>query len=221
MKKYSFVIWLVVLALVFVGGYYFLENYGKETPSAPPVAGSGDIETPTDAPNTPTDTSETPIDLPETPVTGEETDTVSRLKVSTPYTREFTVKNGSGAPVSLSDYKGKKVILNFWASWCPPCVFEMPEFQSLHNALDPEETVILAVNLTDGQRETQAIAEAFLKENDLSLNVLFDTDGSSVNAFRISSIPQTFIIDEEGLVQYAIMGNTDEATLTAILERME
>jgi peroxiredoxin len=97
----------------------------------------------------------------------------------------------------------------------------MPEFQSLHNALDPEETVILAVNLTDGQRETQAIAEAFLKENDLSLNVLFDTDGSSVNTFRISIIPQTFIIDEEGLVQYAIMGNTDEATLTAILERME
>lgn len=207
MKKYSFILWLVILLAVFAGGYYLLENYGKEDSPVPPLTEGSETET--------------PVAEPETPTAGEETDAISKLRVRTPYTREFTIKDKDDNEVSLSDYKGKKVILNFWASWCPPCVFEMPEFQALHEGLDPEETVILAVNLTDGQRETKALADAFLKENNLSLNVLYDMDGSSVNAFRISSIPQTFVIDEEGFVQYAIMGMTDQATLTAILDRMK
>uniref|UniRef100_UPI002897B741 peroxiredoxin family protein n=1 Tax=Proteiniclasticum ruminis TaxID=398199 RepID=UPI002897B741 len=138
-----------------------------------------------------------------------------------PFSPEFTIYNGENEEVTLADYKGKKVILNFWASWCPPCVFEMPEFQALHDVLDPEETVLLAVNLTDGQRETKALADKFIEENDLTLNVLYDTTGSAFYEFKVSSIPQTFIIDEEGIVQYAIMGMTDKKTLDSILERME
>lgn len=207
MKKYSFVLWILIFALLLSGGYYFIQRFG--TPEIPaPVADNplqGAEETPVEPDNSSSETD----------------DALSRLKVKTPFAPQFTLKNGSDEDVSLSDYKGKKVIVNFWASWCPPCVYEMPEFQALHNVLDPEETVLLAINLTDGQRETRALADEFLEENELKLNVLYDIKGDAFYAFNITSIPQTFIIDEEGLVQYAIMGITDQVTIDAILERME
>jgi len=129
--------------------------------------------------------------------------------------------NNEGEEVSISEFKGKKVIINFWASWCPPCVEEMPEFQLLQNELDPEETVLLAINLTDGQRETKTLANNFLAENNLDMNVLYDTLLSAAYEFNVSSIPQTFFLDEDGTVQYSILGMTNKTTLDAILERME
>ena len=87
---------------------------------------------------------------------------------------DVRLKGLDGQERMLSDlYKDRPLYVNFWASWCPPCVFEMPEFQALHEVLDPEETVLLAVNLTDGQRETKALADKFIEENDLTLNVLY------------------------------------------------
>lgn len=213
MKKYSFILWILLLVLVLGGGYYFIKNFGQSATPQEVVNGGSDSETP----ETPSLT-ETPSETPETPVV---LDAIDKLKVKRPFTPEFTVYNGDDQEVTLADYKGKKVILNFWASWCPPCVFEMPEFQALHDVLDPDETVLLALNLTDGQRETRELADKFLAEKNLSLNVLYDTTGSAFHEFRIASIPQTFVIDEEGTVQYAIMGMTDKKTLDAILERME
>lgn len=213
MKKYSFILWILLLVLLLGGGYYFIKNFGQSATPQEVVNGGSDSETP----ETPSLT-ETPSETPETPVV---LDAIDKLKVKRPFTPEFTVYNGDDQEVTLADYKGKKVILNFWASWCPPCVFEMPEFQALHDVLDPEETVLLALNLTDGQRETRELADKFLAEKNLSLNVLYDTTGSAFHEFRITSIPQTFVIDEEGTVQYAIMGMTDKKTLDAILERME
>ena len=219
MKKYSFILWILLLALVLGGGYYFLENYGKNaTPQEVVDGGSGgESEAPSEPSETPS-AEEEPSETEETPVA---LDAIDKLKVKKPFSPEFTIYNGENEEVTLADYKGKKVILNFWASWCPPCVFEMPEFQALHEVLNPEETVLLAVNLTDGQRETKALADKFIEENDLTLNVLYDTTGSAFYEFKVSSIPQTFIIDEEGIVQYAIMGMTDKKTLDSILERME
>ena len=217
MKKYSFIIWIVIFVLLLGGGYYFIQRFGSpETPAPVAENPTPDAQTPAE-PLTPDP--ETPVEA-EAP-DSEPDDAISRLRVKTPFAPEFTIMNGSDEDVSLSDYRGRKVIVNFWASWCPPCVYEMPEFQALHNVLDPEETVLLAINLTDGQRETKSLADAFLEENDLDLNVLYDTEGDAFYEFNISSIPQTFIIDEEGLVQYAIMGMTDKATLDTILERME
>lgn len=214
MKRYSFILWIIIFVLLLGGGYYFIQRFGSpETPSPVTQNPTPGTQTPAE-PETPA--AETPVEA-EAPTD----DAISKLKVKTPFAPEFTIKNGAGEDVSLSDYKGKKVILNFWASWCPPCVYEMPEFQALHNVLDPEETVLLAVNLTDGQRETKALADKFLEENNLDLNVLYDTKGEAFYGFNITSIPQTFIIDEDGLVQYAIMGMTDKATLDGILERME
>ncbi len=203
MKKYSFIIWIIIFALVLGGGYYFIEKFGAEENSTPVV------EAPTEGTNL------------ETPLKAPESDAISELKVKSPFTPEFTVLNNDGEEVSITEYRGKKVIINFWASWCPPCIKEMPEFQALHNELDPADTVLLAINLTDGQRETKTLANNFLAENNLDLNVLYDTMGNAFYEFNVTSIPQTFFLDEEGTVQYSILGLTNKATLDAVLERMK
>lgn len=215
MKKYSFVLWIIIFVLLLGGGYYFIQQFGSPETQAP-IAKNPAPETETPD-NSEKPSVETPVEA-EAPAAD---DTISKLRLKTPFAPSFTIKNGAGEDVSLSDYKGRKVIVNFWASWCPPCIEEMPEFQALHNELDPEETILLAVNLTDGQRETKRLADEFLEENNLDLNVLYDTRGDAFYGFNITSIPQTFIIDEEGLVQYAIMGMTDKQTIDAILERMK
>lgn len=205
MKKYSFIVWILIFVLVIGGGYYFIEKFGGEDLSDPVVQ----------EPQEETTEDETPS---EEPVAD---DTISELKVKTPFTPDFTVLDGNGEEVSISEYRGKKVIVNFWASWCPPCIREMPEFQALHNELNEEETILLAINLTDGQRETKTLADNFLAENNLNLNVLYDTVGNAFYEFGVTSIPQTFFLDEEGTVQYSILGMTDKVTLDAVLERME
>ncbi|HSR04163.1 MAG TPA: TlpA disulfide reductase family protein [Proteiniclasticum sp.] len=209
MKKYSFILWIIIFVLVIGGGYYFIEKFGGEE-SPDPIA-----EVPQEE-DTEGEESSPPV-AEEAPVA----DAISELKVKTPFTPDFTVVNNEGEEVSISEFKGKKVIINFWASWCPPCVEEMPEFQLLHDELDPEETVLLAINLTDGQRETKTLANNFLAENNLDMNVLYDTQGNAFYEFNVSSIPQTFFLDEEGTVQYSILGMTNKTVLDAVLERME
>lgn len=205
MKKYSFIVWILIFVLVIGGGYYFIEKFGGEDLSDPVVQ----------KPQEETSQDQTPSEEPMAD------DAISELKVKTPFTPDFIVLDGNGEEVSISEYRGKKVIVNFWASWCPPCIREMPEFQSLHNELDEEETILLAINLTDGQRETKTLADNFLAENNLNLNVLYDTVGNAFYEFGVTSIPQTFFLDEEGTVQYSILGMTDKVTLDAVLERME
>ena len=205
MKKYSFILWILIFALVIGGGYYFIEKFGGEETLEPVV------EEPQEEAAGEDTSSEEPA----------ETDAISELRVKTPFTPDFTVLNGDGEEVSISEYRGKKVIINFWASWCPPCIREMPEFQALHNELNEEETILLAINLTDGQRETKTLADNFLAENDLDLNVLYDTVGNAFYEFNVTSIPQTFFLDEDGSVQYSILGMTNKETLDAVLERME
>ncbi|MFH5834692.1 TlpA family protein disulfide reductase [Proteiniclasticum sp. C24MP] len=205
MKKYSFILWILIFVLVIGGGYYFIEKFGGEETLEPVV------EEPQEEAAGEDTSSEEPA----------ETDAISELRVKTPFTPDFTVLNGDGEEVSISEYRGKKVIINFWASWCPPCIREMPEFQALHNELNEEETILLAINLTDGQRETKTLADNFLAENDLDLNVLYDTVGNAFYEFNVTSIPQTFFLDEDGSVQYSILGMTNKETLDAVLERME
>jgi len=209
MKKYSFILWIIIFVLVIGGGYYFTEKFGGEE-NLDPIVEAPQVEDTEGEESSPPVTDEAPA-----------ADAISELKVKTPFTPEFTVLNNEGEEVSISDYKGKKVIINFWASWCPPCIREMPEFQALHNELDPEETILLAINLTDGQRETKTLANNFLAENNLDLNVLYDTQGNAFYEFNVTSIPQTFFLDEDGIVQYTIMGMTNKTVLDAVLERME
>ncbi|MBY0754435.1 TlpA family protein disulfide reductase [Clostridium sardiniense] len=112
---------------------------------------------------------------------------------------DFTVYNEEGKAVKLSDYKGKKaVVVNFWASWCPPCKYEMPYFQKAKDKYEGKEVEILMVNLTDGSRETKKTALEFMKESKYNMNVLFDTELNAAKIYGIQALPRTLFIDKDG-----------------------
>lgn len=120
-------------------------------------------------------------------------------KISTLKAEDFTVYNEEGKAVKLSDYKGKKaVVINFWASWCPPCKYEMPYFQKAKDNYNDKDVEILMVNITDGSRETKNTALEFIKENKYNMNVLFDTELDAANVYGIQALPRTLFIDKEG-----------------------
>jgi len=133
---------------------------------------------------------------------------------------DFTLSTFSGQSITLSDLRGKIVVLNFWASWCGPCQAEMPEFQALQNDIlsgTISDVVILSVNLTDGERETADSASKFLKDNGYSFSVVSDP-GSAAYLYQISSIPQTYVITKDGIIADKILGSTDRSTLDAAIE---
>jgi len=124
----------------------------------------------------------------------------------------------NGDPIALSDYNGKIVVLNFWASWCPPCRQEMPELDELDQELkESGDAVFISVNLTDGQRETAEKARQYIEENGFGFTVLLDDRGLLAYEYAISSIPQTFILDRNGEIAGSILGSTTRA---AILEKV-
>ena len=113
---------------------------------------------------------------------------------------DFTVLDASGNPVRLSDMRGKPVVLNFWASWCPPCKAEMPDFDMVYRELG-DEVVFMMVNVWD----TQSDAEAIINLMGYSFPVYYDFGESAVAAYGIDSIPQTYFIDKwGGFVAYGV-----------------
>ncbi|TYR80578.1 TlpA family protein disulfide reductase [Priestia megaterium] len=117
----------------------------------------------------------------------------------------FTLTNLEGKAVKLSDYKGKKVILNFWATWCPPCKEEMPDMQKFHEKYG-KEVQILAVNLTSSEGSKEGI-KSFLNEHHLTFQVLLDEEDTvATKSYRVVTIPTTYFIDEEGKIAKRING---------------
>ena len=110
---------------------------------------------------------------------------------------DFTVTDSDGNPVKLSDFRGKGVVLNFWASWCGPCKMEMPDFNEKSQELEGK-VQFLMVNMTDGARETVEIASDFIAEQGYTFPVFFDTTSEAAYTYGAYSLPTTFFIDAEG-----------------------
>ena len=125
---------------------------------------------------------------------------------------DFTVYDREGNEVQLSDFRGKPVILNFWASWCGPCKSEMPDFEEIYQEYG-EEIHFLMVNMTDGYQETLESAQEFLDETDYTFPVYFDLDYEAAYAYGVSSLPTTYFIDAEGYGVAYGMGAMDRETL--------
>lgn len=105
-------------------------------------------------------------------------------------------------PVSLGDLRGNPVVLNFWASWCGPCVYEMPFLQEIHEEYSEEGLMLLAVNVG----ESSSRVEEFVQSKDLSLPVLLDTRRVVSQQYSIRYYPTTFFIDEDGIIQEKKIG---------------
>jgi peroxiredoxin len=125
----------------------------------------------------------------------------------------FTLPDLSGKMVSLADYKGKVVLLNIWATWCRPCVEEMPSMEKLYQELKDEDFEILAVSV-DVSGAKAVIP--FMKKHKLSFPALADTKGTIKSLYQTTGVPESFIIDKDGIIAEKIIGPRDWATPDAI-----
>jgi len=110
---------------------------------------------------------------------------------------DFTFFDLEGNTQKLSDFRGKPVILNFWASWCGPCKMEMPDFDEMYQTYG-DQVHFLMVNLTDGSQETVETASSFIAEQGYTFPVYFDTEQSGAIAYGVNAVPVTYFVDAEG-----------------------
>ena len=123
---------------------------------------------------------------------------------------DFTVYDAEGNAVNLSDFYGKPMIINFWASWCGPCQMEMPEFQNAYDEYGDKINFVI-VNMTDGNRETVETASDFMADSGYTFPVYYDTDMDAAATYGVRSLPITYFADSDGhLVIYGSGALTED-----------
>ena len=115
---------------------------------------------------------------------------------------DFQLQSLDGQTVSLGNLRGKPVLINFWATWCPPCRGEMPYIQEIHEEWSDKELMVLAINIG----ESSSKAEDFMQSYNLSFTVLLDTKQDVAQRYNITGIPTTFFIDKDGIIQEKVIG---------------
>jgi thiol-disulfide isomerase/thioredoxin len=125
---------------------------------------------------------------------------------------DFTATTLAGQSVTLRQWQGRPVVLNFWATWCPPCRAELPHFQAAHEAYG-DEVVILAID----EREDPRHVAGFARQFGLTFPIPLDTDGRMGVEYRVRSLPTTYFIDADGVIRRVIRGTTTRAVLDSTL----
>ena len=121
----------------------------------------------------------------------------------------------TGEPISLSDFEGSPIVLNFWASWCPPCLAEMPLLQDYADKLS-DEVVFLAINAG----EDEEIVRNFTEEHNLSLTILLDPSNTAAKHYRVYGFPTTLFFDIDGSIQSIHIGELDDSLLAKHLSKI-
>lgn len=124
---------------------------------------------------------------------------------------DFTVYDGDGGAVHLTDFRGKPVVINFWASWCGPCRGELPDFEAAYRELGGE-VHFLMVNMTSG-RETREAADALIQAEGYTFPVYYDLDQDAAYRYGVYALPTTLFLDAEGYGIAQASGAIDRATL--------
>jgi peroxiredoxin len=126
---------------------------------------------------------------------------VEKITIST-VPLEVRLQDLNGTSVDISDFRGKIVFLNFWATWCPTCVVEMPAMEKLHRKLKVKDFAMVTISIQD----SVAAVKEFFEKNNLTFTALLDSFGNTVTAFGIRAIPTTFILDKAGRIIGLVTG---------------
>lgn len=132
---------------------------------------------------------------------------------------DFSLRTAEGEIITLSELKGRPILINFWASWCPPCRAEMPAFERAYQTWQDQGFLILAINATQQDSIDQALA--FAQEYGLSFPLLFDTDSQVYRNYQVRSLPTSFFIDPQGVIREVVVGGPiSEALLHVRVEQL-
>jgi thiol-disulfide isomerase/thioredoxin len=193
MKNSKLIILIVAIALIGAGAVYVFSNMGEGDQQASQTEEQGfgtDSQTgePSAVPEQ-NDTQATPEGGHDGYLDHEHADIVMGEKAP-----DFTLLDMDGNQVKLSDYEGKMVFLNFWATWCTYCDIEMPDLQKVHD--DHEDLVVLAVNV----REEKGLVQDYLDEGGYDFPVVLDDDGHIAQVYLVSGMPTTYFLSDEGIL---------------------
>ena len=130
---------------------------------------------------------------------------------------DFELKTLDGETVRLSDYRGERVLINFWATWCPPCRAEIPDLQKLH---DNKDVTILAINLTESEKGNGDITD-FVKEFEMTFPVLMDEKSEVSTTYQVQAYPTSYMIDSNGRIQFIALGAMNYDIMVRELEKLK
>ena len=131
---------------------------------------------------------------------------------------DFSLSDFKDKAHSLADYRGKVVLINFWASWCPPCIYEMPELTRLQQQLADRPFEIIAINVGEKKYKVRKFAKLI----NLELQVLLDTSNQAFNDWDVKTLPTSFLVDADGRVRHKIRGNPgwEQQQTIALIEQL-
>lgn len=221
--KTKYIILAVVIVVLFVGAIAVYRQLSKKyTPpmDLPPPTTAGkmpDATTPSDGITVEPRPSSQTNPSTEGTTSGKKPDVTENIKKNT--APDFTVLDKDGNTVRLSEKFGKPIVINFWATWCPPCKQELPDFDKLSKEYG-DRVVFMMVNLTDGYRDTVDGTKRFVSGKGYTFPVYFDTKDNAASAYNVSSIPQTTFIDAKGNIYTTRIGAMNEAMLRIYLNAL-
>jgi len=126
---------------------------------------------------------------------------------------DFQLPSLTGEPVVLSDYQGQVILVNTWATWCPPCKAEMPAINEFYETHQNDGFVVLAIN----SQEDAATVQQFINAQEFTFPVLLDTQASVINQYKVRGLPTTFIIDRDGVIRYVHTGAITQRQLEDVI----
>ncbi len=130
--------------------------------------------------------------------------------------RDFTLESLAGNRISLSDYQGRVVLVNLWATWCTPCQAETPDLEAVYRDHKADGFVVLGVNV----RESRQAVQAFVQEFGVTYPILLDTTGKLMSEYRVRGLPTSLLIDREGVIQVRHLGALTAAQLEKYLAQV-
>jgi thiol-disulfide isomerase/thioredoxin len=117
----------------------------------------------------------------------------------------FLFKDANGREYKLENLRGKKVVLNFWATWCAPCKEELPSLQIFSDLQNPEQVLVMTINV----KEPPGRAQRFMQNNQISLPLISDAQGEWAQKFGVKVYPTSLLLDTKGQIRWRIMGEVD------------